>query len=196
MPCDYEILKNHVSAAHPELLEAFVEGWNNLSPQLRDRWRREGFMVPKKKVEPKGWSSWTATRMKDVMTPRTQDSSFNVPLSDFEERLAILFHNNMQHSGDLFGLPYMPPLENRQYYSRTGDELSSSERHAIAKDAATVIIHTELRKLLIKWKKDLEEHGLDALRNAYLAAPKLEEEDKFKFSDFDADVDCDSVSGI
>ena len=50
----------------------------------------------------------------------------------------------------------------------------------------------------MKWKKDLDEYGLDALRRVYLVAPQLEEdnEEKFDFRDFELDVDCDSDSNI
>ena len=85
------------------------------------------------------------------------------------------------------------------YYYPTSEEGTSSERHAIAKDAANIVIHTELKKMLMKLKKDLEEQGVEALREVYLAASKLEEEndeEKFDVGDFDSDLDCDSTSDI
>src|SRR5437762_8156525 len=160
MPYDYEVLKNHISAAHPELLDAFVKGWNNLSPLSQAHWRQRGFIAPKQKVEYKCWLSWTTVQVDELFEPGKDNDSFDISLSKFEKQLAILFHNNMQHAGDLFGFPYMPPLQNKQYSSRTGRNGSSSERHAIAKDVARVVIYTELRKLMTKWKKDIDVHGL------------------------------------
>ena len=46
------------------------------------------------------------------------------------------------------------------------EEEESMLRHTIVKDAAKHVIHTELRKLLMKWKKDLDENGVEALRNS------------------------------
>ena len=77
----------------------------------------------------------------------------------------------------------MPPIENKVYRCSGGCHEFSSERHAIVKDAAKFIIHTEMRKLLVKWKKDIKEQGLEALRNVYLHEYKLED-DKFDTTDF------------
>ena len=190
-------LKNHISAAHPELLDAFVEGWNNLGPLSQAHWRQQAFIAPRQKVESNCWLSWTTVQVDELFEPRKKDFSFDIPLSNFEKQLAILFHNNMQHAGHLFNLPYMPPLENRQFFSPIEKHPSSSERHAIAKDAAKFVIHTELRKMMMKWKKDLDEHGLEALRKVYLAAPQLEDDEKkFDFADFNSHLNCDSASDI
>lgn len=188
MPYDYEALKNHVSAAHPELLDAFVEGWNNLGPQSQSHWRQQAFLTPKNKVTYKCWLSWTTVQTNLLFGRRKDDFPFDFPLSNFEKELAILFHNKMQHVGQLFDLPYMPPVENK------GAHRSSSERHTIAKDAAKFVIHTELRKVLKKWKKDVDEHGLEALRKVYLTAPQFEDDEKNER--FDSDWGCDSASDL
>lgn len=103
----------------------------------------------------------------------------------------------MQDTGQLSDIPYMPPLEGKAYSSPINTNPSSSDRHAIAKDAAKFVIQSELKKLLMKWKKDFEEHDLETLQKVYLAAPKFEEDEKeFDFADFDAELDCDSASDI
>jgi hypothetical protein len=198
MPYNYEILENHISAAHPELLDAFVEGWNKLGHISQSYWSQKGFIAPKQKVQCLSWLSWTTVQVDVVYEPRKPVDPFNVPLSKFEKQLSILFHNNMRHAGDLFDFPYMAPLEGREYCSPTGESPSSSERHAIAKDAARVVLRTEIGKVLMKWKKDLDEYGLDSLRRVYLATPQLEEggEKKFDLEDFELDLDCDSESNI
>jgi hypothetical protein len=198
MPYGYEFLKNHFSAVHPELLEAFVEGWNTLDPVSQDHWSQQGIITPKVPITLKCWLSWTTTQMDKVFLARETDPTLKIPLSKFENRLAILFHNTMDHAGHLFGFPYMPPLENREYLSPSGEHPSSSERHAIAKDMAKFVIHSELGKILIKWKENVDENGIEALRKAYLTAPQLEEdnEKKFDFKDSDWYLDCDSDSDI
>ena len=91
----------------------------------------------------------------------------------------------MENSGVILGLPCMPPLP--------GDH--PSERHTIAGAAAKSIIHTELKKLLVKWKNDLDEHGIDALRKEFLTTRQPEDEElKFDFADFNSEIDCDSDS--
>ena len=194
MPYDYEFLKNHISRAHPELLDAFVEGWNNLGAQLQARWRQTGLMAPKKKVELSCWLAWTTIQIDQLFKPRIDNDPFDIPLSKYQKQLAILFHNNMQDADDFLGLPYMPALDHREYHPPSGETVSSSERHLIAKDAAAVIIRMELGNVLMKWKKDFDEYGLDALRRVYLTEPRLEEdnEKKFDFEDFDSDLDCAS----
>src|SRR5208282_788588 len=126
MPHDYELLKNHISTAHPEILDVFVEGWNSLDPLTQARWRQKGFITPRKKVQTSGWLSWTAVRIDKLFELREQNFSTNTSLSTFEKRLAILFHNSIQHSGHLFGLPYMPPLKDRVYTSPDMENETSS----------------------------------------------------------------------
>ena len=195
MPYDYELLKNHISTAHPEIFDAFVEGWNILDPKLQAYWSQGGLIMPRQKVEPKAWLSWTTVKVDQFFESRAKD--FSTDLLLFEKRLTVLFHNNIQHSGHLFNLPYLPPIENRVYRPPGTHYESLSERHIIAKDAAKFIIHIELRKLLMKWKKDLKENGLDALREVYLDEPQLEEdvEEGFNLEDFDLNFDCKSLDG-
>jgi hypothetical protein len=50
-----------------------------------------------------------------------------------------------------------------------------------------------MRKLLVKWKENIKEQGLEALRNVYLREYKLED-DKFNTRDFKLDMDCDSTT--
>ena len=186
MPYNYETLEKHISAVHPELLDAFVQGWNNLGSRSQAGWCQRGFIAPKQKVERLWWLSWTTVQVDELYQQRRGADPFDVPLSKFQKYLTILFHNNMEHVDDLFGLPYMPPIKHGEY---------SPERHAIAKDAARVVMYTEMGKLLMKWKKDLEEYGLDSLRSVYLTAPQLEGDgEKFDFKDFESDFDCDSDS--
>lgn len=194
MPYNYESLKNHVSAVHPELLDAFVEGWNQLGPQSQDHWRQRALITPAQKVVCQYWSSWTNIKRVEFFKQRG-NLPFDIPLSKFEKQLAILFHDSMQHGGDLFHFPYMPPVRHIEYESPTGR--SSSERHMMAKDAAKTVIHTALRKLLMEWKEDLEENGLEALRKVYLVGPQLKDNEKmFNFSDFNSDLNCDSGSDM
>src|SRR5271169_4603940 len=160
MPHDYESLKNHVSATHPEILDAFVGGWNELDPDLQHCWRKQGMIEPRVKVESNAWLSWTTFKLEMLFESKAEDYPFDKPLSTYMKRLGILFHNSMEHSGDIFRFPYMPHLNCRTYSSPDNSCRSATERHAIAKDAAKSVIHTELRKMLIKWKKDLDENGI------------------------------------
>src|SRR5947207_1371908 len=199
MPYSHEFLKKHISTAHPELLDDFVAGWNGLGPLSQARWRQQAFITPKKKVEPFCWLSWTTVRKDELFASRKNDVSIETPLKRFEKQLGILFHDSMQNAGHMFRLPHMRPLGRRQFLNPTGKNPSSSERHLIAKDAANFVIRSELRNLLIKWKKDLDEHGLEALQKVYLAAPQLEEEDDektFDFGNFNPRLVCDSGSDL
>lgn len=193
MPYTYEYLKHHISEVHPEILDSFVEGWNRLGPISQAKWHQQGLLAPRQKVECKCWLAWTKVKIDELFEARKLNDSFEIPFSEFEKQLAIIFHDSMQHAGDFFNLPYMPPLEGREYSSPIGDNPSISERHQIVKDAAKVVIRIELQKALMKWKKDLDEYGVDALRRVYLMAAQLKEDDqKFEFED----LDCDSDSNI
>src|SRR5438876_804133 len=117
MPYDYELLKKNVSTTHPEVLDAFVEGWNKIGPLSQAHWRQLAFVAPKVKVERRVWLSWTALLYDELFDARKEDRSFDIRLSTVEKQLAILFHNSMQYAAYLFGLPHMPPLADGQYYS-------------------------------------------------------------------------------
>src|SRR5215471_13425398 len=145
MRYDYELLKNHVSRCHPEILDAFLQGWDQLGQSSQAYWRRQGLVVPRKKVDPRHWLSWTTVKVNELFESK-KSLCDRMPLSSYEDQLAGLFHDSLQHSGKLFDLPYMPPLTNKVYYCPGGIHSSSSERHMIVKDAANVIIHTALRK--------------------------------------------------
>ena len=193
MPPDYEILKKHISVAHPEILDSFVEGWNNLGPSGKDFWTTKTILNPREKVESFPWLSWTTMKIRELRDSR-EGTYFLDELSTYEKRLAVLFHNRMEHSGSIFSFPYMPPLRDRVYYITNSSSESRTERHSIAKDAAKIIIHAELRKVLMKWQEDLDEHGIDALRKVYFANPLTDDQKKFDLSDADLEIDCDSAS--
>ena len=152
MAYTYEYLKNHISDAHPEILDSFEEGWNRLGPLSQATWRQNGLMTPRRKVDYECWLSWTTTQIDKLFKLSKDYDPFEFRLSKFEKQLAILFHNSMQHGSDLFSLPYMPPLEDKAFTSPTANDSSASERHVIVKDAAKVVIHIEMRKVLMKWK--------------------------------------------
>jgi hypothetical protein len=194
MPYDYEVLKNHIATAHPELLDAFLEGWNHLGPESQAYWHQQGLVAPKEKVKAKHWSSWTAVKLMELFASKSDNISFNNCLSEFEDRLAVLFHNSMQNSGQFFGLPSMPPLVVEAPDCLDGHYRFLTERHFIAKSAAKAIIYTELGKLLMKWKKDLGELGVDALGKAFSTAIQMKDDigGKFDVEDFASDFDCDS----
>jgi len=194
MPYSYENLKHHISDVHPEILDSFVEGWNRVGPISQAKWRQQGLLAPRQKVEYKCWLSWTTVQIDELFKARKVNNSFEIPLSKFEKQLAIIFHDSMQHAGDFFNLPYMPPLEDKEYCAPNGRSPSSSERHAIVKDAARVVIRIEMEKVLMKWKKDLDEYGVDAMRRVYLMETQLKEDDE-RF-DFEEDLNCDSDSNI
>ena len=90
----------------------------------------------------------------------------------------------------------MRPLENKVHYCPDGYHDSISERHMIVRDAANVIIHTELSKLVSKWKKDLDERGLDAFKEFYLVpAESVKDVENMEVGEFDTHLNCDSSSG-
>src|SRR5947207_6814676 len=101
MPYDYEFLKKHISAAHPELLDAFEEGWNRIGSLSQAHWRQKGFIAPKQKVERQSWLAWTTVQTDELFEPRKDDHSVDIPLSKFEKRLAVLLHNTMQDTDEL-----------------------------------------------------------------------------------------------
>lgn len=197
MPYSYENLKNHVSSAHPYIFDAFVEGWNKLNPLVQASWLQDGLVRTKDAAERKSWLAWTTVAI-DAVFKKKDDTSFDQPLSMYQKQLAILFHNSMDHVGQLFDLPHMPPLADREYRSPTGSQSAGSERHIIARNAANFVVHMALRKLLRKWKNNLNERGLEALREVYLADCSGENvhEDKFNFQVFGTDLGCDSESNI
>ena len=198
MPYDYEVLKNHIATVHPELLDAFVEGWNCLGSESQAYWHQQGLVAPKEKVKSKRWVSWTAVKMMQSFTSKSDDVSLKMQSQDFENRLIVLFHNSIQNSGQFFGLPIMPPVGKKVFKCPAGCHKYSSERHLVAKDVARVIIQSDLRKLLVKWKKDLGEMGVDALRKAYSDAVQMKDDagGKFDIGDFPPDVDCHSDSDL
>src|SRR5215471_297298 len=157
MPYTYEHLKHHISDVHPEILDAFVEGWNKLGPISQATWSQKGLLLPRQKLEYHCWLSWMTVRTDELFNARKANHSFQVPLSKFEKQLAILFHDSMEHAGEFFNLPYMPRLHGRQYQGPGGNNESGSERHVIVNDAAKVVIRIEMQKMLMKWKKDLDE---------------------------------------
>src|SRR6266496_1030602 len=160
MRYDYELLKNHVSRCHPEVLVTFLQGWNKLGPLSQAHWRQLGLIAPREKVESRHWLSWATAKVSELFESK-EGLCCDTPLSHYERQLAGLFHDSMQHSGELFDLPYMPPLKNRVYSCPDRYHSSPSELHMIVKDAANVIVHSVLTKLVSKWKKDLDERGLD-----------------------------------
>ena len=194
MPCDYEILKKHVTVAHPEILDAFLESWKSLDSSGKHGWAQKSILKPREKAETIPWLSWTTFIIDRFNESRRDHYSIPETLSSYERRLGVLFHDVMEHSGSILGFPYMPPLRDRVYPFPNAQGNSRTERHSIAKDAAKTIIHAELRKLVMKWEKDLEEHGIDALRKVYFANPLEEDEDEFDMSDSALEVDCDSAS--
>ena len=87
----------------------------------------------------------------------------------------------------------MPPLKNKVYYCPNDQHQSLNECHMIVKDAANVIVHSVLTKLVSKWKKDLDERGLDAFKEYYLApAERIEYIENVKIGEFDTHLNCDS----
>lgn len=194
MPYTYEYLKHHISEVHPEILDSFVEGWNRLGPISQAQWHQQGLLAPRQEVKYKCWFAWTTTKIGELFKARKLNNSFEIPLSKFEKQFAIIFHDSVQHAGDFFNLPYMPPLHDKEYGCPREHNTSRSERHAFVKDAAKVVIRIEMEKALMKWRKDLDEYGVDALRSVYLMAAQLKEDDeKFEFNE---DLDCDSDSNI
>jgi hypothetical protein len=193
MPYTYEYLKRHISEVHPEILDSFVEGWNRLGPVSQAKWLQQGLLAPRQKVEVKYWFAWTTIKIDELFEARKLNNSFEFPVSKFEKQFAIIFHDSMKHANDFFNLPYMPPLKGKSYGSPMDDNnRSRSERHAIVKDAAKVVVRIEMENALRKWRKDLDEYGVDALRRVYLMAAQLKDDEKFEFED----LDCDSDSNI
>jgi hypothetical protein len=137
------------------------------------------------RVESDTWESWTTFRF-DLLRRST---SFEWDLSTYENRLGIAFHNSMEYTGDVFRFPYMRPMKPRESWIGHPTGPPVSERYAIAKHAARSIIHAELRKLLMKWKSDLDEHGIDALRKVYPATLQLGDEKGYDLEEFDSELD-------
>ena len=77
MPYSYENLKNHISDAHPEILDSFEEGWSRLRRLWQANWRRNGLVVPRKKVDYKCWLSWTATQIEAIFELRKGHDPFD-----------------------------------------------------------------------------------------------------------------------
>src|SRR5271169_3695483 len=111
MPYQFEVLKNHVATVHPEIFDAFMEGWNNLGSQTQAHWRQQGLVAPKQKVAVKHWFSWTTIKTVELLAS-TENYSLDTPTSNFEKRLANLIHKKLQHSGQFFDIPSMPKKEN------------------------------------------------------------------------------------
>ena len=89
----------------------------------------------------------------------------------------------------------MPKIKNSEFECFKGCHTSYSERHTIVKLAAKYIVQVELEKLLMTWKKNLDEQGIDALKNLYSAIPKVEEDNEDRsHEEFPLSLDCDSDS--
>lgn len=155
-----------MTESHPEVLEAFEDGWRLLSPEVRERWIAGGIGG-----RARSWRSWFEVCLEDsyhVAEPRT---------ASLQSRLTNLIKEKLTHPGEIFGLPPMPCLKKRCcevigddtveingefYVDRTQLYIQD-----VARSAATNIICDELVKLSERLEKDINEKGLDAIRQLY-----------------------------
>jgi hypothetical protein len=180
-----------MASGHPEYFPSFVAGWENLGPIIQANWLSKALISPKDLDHtPSYWSSWVPVRLRKMRIGR--DLNHNCyDTSDLSKAIATKIRQKMSHSGQLFGIPFLPSNEEFLIPQLVGSEvIASFDRFGrdegsmcdeISQLAANAIVNAELslhiRSWLEKWRKDIEEIGLQAVQKHWPAPknpPKLE----------------------
>jgi hypothetical protein len=176
----YEALRNHMALRHPKLLASFVAGWEALSPISQANWLAQAVISSKDYLyRPQSvWTSWSLTCLNETTIGRELHDIYDCDMSHLRDLIATMIRQKMSHSGELFGLPYLPSEFEFGLPDMVGSEIIRTEgsrggsekarRKEVSKRAANAIVNAEFSSLIEgwvdKWRKDIAEIGLEAVR--------------------------------
>jgi hypothetical protein len=164
---------------HPKLLASFVAGWEALSPVSQANWLAQAVISSKDSDHTQSfWTSWSLTCLNETTIGRDLHDIYDCDESHLRDVIATMIRQKMSHSGDLFGLPYLPSEFEFGLPEMVGPEIISTEksrggsekamRKEVSKLAANAIVNAEFSSLIEgwvdKWRKDIAEIGLEAVR--------------------------------
>jgi hypothetical protein len=193
MPYRFDFLRNHFERHHPELLDAFDQGWTNIGEDGRKYWasrsniypfwssntsdpgrsRYDNFRREPLQFGPYMFTSWTAvlqemSRDRFSKDPRAHANKTKVAMGDvLEAGLARL-------NPAIFNVPPMPYSESGMQYR---DEIQCF-RKSVAEHLAVQIMETEMTKLFqsIQRRSRKTRGFVDILREYAPDLPWLEKE--------------------
>ena len=105
---------------------------------------------------PEQWSSWARISHDSFYPYGSYRRNINNTVQKVGRELQSLISKNINHSGQLFGIPYMPD-------SYRENNLCES----ISEYSAEAILENEMNAIVTKWKGLIEERGLEKVAEAY-----------------------------
>jgi hypothetical protein len=171
-PWAYEPLRNHVAQHHPGDLEVFEIGWKALGQARQEMWLKKAELPQisssqpqpqswddeREDFSPERWSSWARILHQSFYPYGGVNRNINDTMQEVRRQLQSLISENINHSGQLFGLPYMPDPYHEQNLCETISEYS-----------AEAILKIEMNAVVTRWKGLIEENGLEQVAVAYFA---------------------------
>ncbi len=155
MPHNYRSLRNHIASVHPNIQKDFEAGWKRLGPRLQKKWEQVGIYDPgsQRDIIPDRFESWT----------RVLDSELRIEsplLSQLQNDFSDWLTNIQENEGSFLKVP-----ELSGFLSRLPIILRTP--YNVGKVAATTMLSRELEKTIERLKGEIEENGLDFIRQYF-----------------------------
>jgi hypothetical protein len=159
-------LRGHIASSHSDVLDAFDIGWEVLGPSGQADWLQIGIFARGSALFPFTWESWTGPILEEIRKtggPYGPPGGFRtLTTAGSLSTLTALISKKMDHSGSLYGIPEIP---------LTAPVYHSPLKEGVAAFAASVIMEVEMKQILERLKKEIEQNGLDAIRKYYPGLP-------------------------
>jgi len=153
-------LRKHFASVHLLFLDDFETGWNSLGDELQTKWMSGG--IPRYNCvdlheRPTVFRSWTEVICRELKVRAPDPSTL---INEFYSFL----HEKLDDASTFYNLPKMSGFVGPD--TRTED-VAEDIRKDTAKKVSTQILCLEIQKTMERLKLEIEEHGIDVIRNYF-----------------------------
>ena len=143
---------------HPSFLNDFETGWNSLGDELQTEWMNGGIpCYGDIHKSPKIFYSWTEVIYK-MLKVNAPDASKSI------DEFRSFIHERLDDPSTFYNLPKMSGFVGPD--SRSERVVEYIREHT-ARIASTQILYLEIQKTMERLKLEIEEHGMDVVRNYF-----------------------------
>jgi hypothetical protein len=154
MPHNYNSLRRHIASIHPDILELFEQGWENLGAKVQKYWENLGICrtQPAYDHQVYEFQSWTHVRHDEAKSHSGGEDGYSILRRD----LSDFVREKLRASDNFYDIPEL-----------TGFKVSAELHWSIANSAVEAMLEPELKKICIRLKNEIEKDGLDAVRKYF-----------------------------
>ena len=140
-------------------------GWKALGPSRQEMWLKkaelpqlQSWEEDREDLDPGRWSSWAHISHESFYPYGSVNGNIDDTMQKVRGELESLISEHINHSGQLFKLPYMPDPRREQILCES-----------ISRCSAEAILKIEMKAIVTRWEGLIEEHGLKKVAAAYIA---------------------------